>query len=102
MPLFYFISPAKSIRQFAPLNTGKGVIELLGNRADFTVVDAHDLIAPFEFADGRDYRSRAAAECFFQFACYLSAELLGVNPFDQPGVEAYKGWMFRALGKPGA
>lgn len=36
---------------------------------------------------------------FFQFACYLSAELLGVNPFDQPGVEAYKGWMFRALGK---
>ena len=39
---------------------------------------------------------------FFQFACYLSAELLGVNPFDQPGVEAYKGWMFRALGKPGA
>ncbi len=36
---------------------------------------------------------------FFQFACCLSGELLGVNPFDQPGVEAYKGWMFRALGK---
>lgn len=39
---------------------------------------------------------------FFQFACYLSGSLLGVDPFDQPGVEAYKGWMFRALGKPGA
>ena len=36
---------------------------------------------------------------FFLFACYLSCEILGVNPFDQPGVEAYKGWMFRALGK---
>lgn len=36
---------------------------------------------------------------FFEFACYLSAELLGVNPFDQPGVENYKKWMFQALGK---
>ncbi len=36
---------------------------------------------------------------FFQFACYLSGEILGINPFNQPGVEAYKGWMFKALGK---
>lgn len=36
---------------------------------------------------------------FFSFSCYLSARLLGVNPFDQPGVEAYKQNMFRALGK---
>ena len=36
---------------------------------------------------------------FFQFACYISGSLLGINPFDQPGVEAYKGWMFKALGK---
>lgn len=36
---------------------------------------------------------------FFFFACYLSAKLLGVNPFDQPGVEAYKRNMFQALGK---
>lgn len=39
---------------------------------------------------------------FFLFACYLSCELLGVNPFDQPGVEGYKGYMFKNLGKPGA
>lgn len=38
---------------------------------------------------------------FFLFSCYLSAEILGVNPFDQPGVEAYKRWMFEALGKHG-
>lgn len=36
---------------------------------------------------------------FFEYACYLSAELLEVNPFDQPGVEAYKKLMFQALGK---
>lgn len=36
---------------------------------------------------------------FFQFACYLSCKVMGVNPFDQPGVEAYKKCMFDALGK---
>lgn len=36
---------------------------------------------------------------FFEFACYLSGSILGINPFDQPGVEAYKRWMFAALGK---
>ena len=34
-------------------------------------------------------------------ACGLSGYLLDVNPFDQPGVEAYKKNMFRILGKPG-
>lgn len=38
---------------------------------------------------------------FFEFACGLSGSLLGVNPFDQPGVEAYKRNMFALLGKPG-
>jgi len=38
---------------------------------------------------------------FFEKACALSGYLLGVNPFDQPGVEAYKGHMFALLGKPG-
>lgn len=36
---------------------------------------------------------------FFEFGCYLSAKILGVNPFDQPGVEAYKQYMFKTLGK---
>ncbi|MDY4953542.1 MAG: glucose-6-phosphate isomerase [Candidatus Onthomonas sp.] len=38
---------------------------------------------------------------FFELACGLSGYLLGVNPFDQPGVEAYKKNMFGLLGKPG-
>lgn len=36
---------------------------------------------------------------FFEFSCGLSGHLLGVNPFDQPGVEAYKKNMFKLLGK---
>ncbi len=38
---------------------------------------------------------------FFEFACGVSGYVLGVNPFDQPGVESYKSNMFALLGKPG-
>ena len=38
---------------------------------------------------------------FFEFACGVSAYTLGINPFNQPGVEAYKKNMFALLGKPG-
>jgi glucose-6-phosphate isomerase len=38
---------------------------------------------------------------FFEKACGISGYVLGVNPFDQPGVEAYKKNMFALLGKPG-
>ena len=38
---------------------------------------------------------------FFEKACGISGLLMGVNPFDQPGVEAYKKNMFALLGKPG-
>lgn len=38
---------------------------------------------------------------FFEFACGVSGYMLGVNPFNQPGVEAYKKNMFALLGKPG-
>jgi glucose-6-phosphate isomerase len=38
---------------------------------------------------------------FFEKACGLSGYMMGINPFDQPGVEAYKNNMFALLGKPG-
>jgi len=38
---------------------------------------------------------------FFEKACAIGGYILGVNPFDQPGVEAYKKNMFALLGKPG-
>ena len=48
-----------------------------------------------------DARSLGALVYFFEKACGISGYLLGVNPFDQPGVEAYKKNMFALLGKPG-
>lgn len=38
---------------------------------------------------------------FFEFSCGVSGYMLGINPFDQPGVEFYKQNMFKLLGKPG-
>lgn len=38
---------------------------------------------------------------FYEFACGVSGYVLGVNPFNQPGVESYKKNMFALLGKPG-
>lgn len=49
----------------------------------------------------RDEAGFASLVCFFELACALSGYVSGVNPFDQPGVEAYKQNMFRMLGKPG-
>lgn len=48
-----------------------------------------------------DAPTLGALIAFFECACGISARLLGVNPFDQPGVEAYKKNLFGLLGKPG-
>ena len=50
----------------------------------------------------RNEEGFAALVCFFELSCAISGYMSGVNPFDQPGVEAYKKNMFRMLGKPGA
>ena len=39
---------------------------------------------------------------YFEFACVISCYIMGVNPFDQPGVEAYKRRMFQTLGRKSA
>lgn len=49
----------------------------------------------------RSARSLGYMIYFFELACAVSGYLLGVNPFNQPGVEAYKKNMFALLGKPG-
>jgi glucose-6-phosphate isomerase len=46
-------------------------------------------------------RSFGAAVYFFEVACAVGGYMLGINPFDQPGVEAYKHNMFALLAKPG-
>ncbi len=49
----------------------------------------------------RDERTLGWLYVFFEISCAIGGYLLGVNPFDQPGVEDYKRNMFRLLGKPG-
>ena len=51
--------------------------------------------------ENRDAYSFGYLVYFFEFACAISGYMLGVNPFNQPGVEAYKKNMFALLGKPG-
>jgi len=48
-----------------------------------------------------DERSLGELIYFFEFACGFSGNLLGINPFNQPGLEMYKNNMFALLGKPG-
>ena len=49
----------------------------------------------------RNERTLGEMYWFFQLSCGVSAYMLGVNPFNQPGVELYKANMFQLLGKPG-
>ncbi|MBO4869393.1 MAG: glucose-6-phosphate isomerase [Clostridia bacterium] len=51
--------------------------------------------------DKKDAYNFGYAVYFFEYACGISGYTLGVNPFDQPGVEAYKKNMYALLGKPG-
>lgn len=50
---------------------------------------------------GQDEYTLGQLFYFFEFACGVSGYILGVNPFNQPGVESYKKNMFALLGKPG-
>ena len=83
---------------------GRDIAEIAAIAAD-AVRDAHvtggvpNLVV---HVDKRDEEGFAALVCFFELACALSGYMSRVNPFDQPGVEAYKKNMFRMLGKPGA
>ncbi len=52
-------------------------------------------------ADAMDEKTLGYMIYFFEKACAISGYVLGVNPFDQPGVESYKKNMFALLGKPG-
>ena len=72
------------------------------NKASFTATrSAHAEVLPVLTLeiDHLDEEHMGMMFYWFAFACYASGELLGVNPFDQPGVEAYKRLMFQALGK---
>lgn len=72
------------------------------NKASFhATVKAHKEKLPCLILEMEEINDRCFGQLlyFFLFSCYVSARILGVDPFDQPGVEAYKHWMFEALGK---
>ncbi len=90
---------------------GDGLNFLAGKSMDFIARQAMDgtLLAHVEGGvpniivetDGSSAHTLGGLIYFFEYACGLSGYLLDVNPFDQPGVEAYKKNMFALLGKPG-
>ena len=90
---------------------GDGLNFLEGKSMDFIARQAMDgtLLAHVEggvpnvvlHTDALDAATLGGLIYFFEYACGLSGYLLDVNPFDQPGVEAYKKNMFALLGKPG-
>ena len=90
---------------------GDGLNFLAGKSMDFIARQAMDgtLLAHVEGGvpniivetDGGNAHTLGGLIYFFEYACGLSGYLLDVNPFDQPGVEAYKKNMFALLGKPG-
>ena len=82
---------------------GRDIAEICHIAAD-AVKDAHvgggvpNMVIEVPMRNEEGFASLVA---FFEVACAISGYMSGVNPFDQPGVEAYKKNMFRMLGKPG-
>lgn len=68
-----------------------------------TVLAHNDGGVPNIVIEAEDFSERTLGHLifFFEKACAISGYMLGVNPFDQPGVESYKKNMFALLGKPG-
>jgi glucose-6-phosphate isomerase len=82
---------------------GKDVAFVNGNAMNGTVLAHNDGGVPVMKINipVQDEYSLGQLFYFFEFACGVSGYLLGVNPFNQPGVESYKRNMFALLGKPG-
>ena len=76
----------------------------INSKAKDATITAHSQHIPvFEIVmPDLSARSLGSLVYFFELACAISAKFEQVNPFDQPGVEAYKNEMFRLLGKPTA
>ena len=82
---------------------GRG-LDFVDEQAYHGTLDAHvDGGVPVITIDCGELTARKVGElfCFFELSCGISAYTLGVNPFNQPGVELYKRNMFANLGKPG-
>ena len=105
-----FDAPEQTYEIGSDVNDLDGLNYLAGKRLDFVeeqaflgTVEAHvDGGVPVITMDCGKLDEGKVGELFYflELACGISAYILGVNPFDQPGVEGYKQNMFRLLGKP--
>ena len=106
-----FDPPRASVVIGSDVKNMDGLNYLAGKTLDFVdeqaylgTVAAHvDGRVPVITMDCGELSDRKLGELFFfmELSCGISGYILGVNPFDQPGVELYKQNMFRLLGKPG-
>ena len=106
-----FQPPQNPVRVGADVKDLDGLNYLEGKTLDFVeeqaflgTVEAHtDGGVPVIALEAEEICEHTLGQLFwfFQLSCGISAYTLGVNPFDQPGVEGYKANMFRLLGKPG-
>ena len=104
-------NPKKSVTMIEEAEDLDGLNYLSGKEVDFinkcamegTILAHVDGGVPNIRIDMEEIDELALGELFykFEFACGVSGYTLGVNPFNQPGVEAYKKNMFALLGKPG-
>lgn len=78
-------------------------LEYINTHAKDATISAHSSTIPVFEIIAPDFTEHTfgALFYFFETACAISATMQNFNPFDQPGVEAYKNEMFRLLGKPG-
>lgn len=95
------IPPSAVDDGFAYLN--QATLETINQAAFAATFTAHSQRLPCAILEVErlDAGHFGALFYFFEVACYLSGSILGINPFDQPGVEAYKTLMFEALERDG-
>ena len=105
------VEPQSDITIKADENNVDGLNFLAGKTVDFVnkqamqgTIEAHvtGKVPNIKISmDRLDAKTLGHLLYFFEKACAISGMILGVNPFNQPGVEEYKKNMFRLLGKPG-
>ncbi len=105
-----FLDPGKELKIPFEIGDKDGLNYLAGKPFDYVNKTAEQAVKSAHVSGGvpnigilaetKDESGFAELVCFFEVACAISGYMLGINPFNQPGVEAYKKNMFKLLAKP--